>query len=206
VTASGTSGGKVSYTVAANTGAARSGTITVTANGKTADFTVTQATSYFDIADLLVEKNDKTNITQNTWYVYSNTPGSKDEYSEPPLASHTGQIPHSYGNAGGVQWVNTTFDAVSLSSTIWSQSCAMKTDGSNKPWRLPTIKELAAIYDAVKSNPAANNFSSSSYYWSASTYSIGNKRNAWTLIFNSGTVSSAAKTNTDGRARCVRSK
>jgi hypothetical protein len=211
VTASGTSGGKVSYTVVANTGAARSGTITVTANGKTEDFTVSQPagqpSNSFDVSGLDVWIQESDQPTGKTWYVYSNTPSGTNEFSEPPLTtSHSGQVPSTTGTS--YSWTNVTFVAATQSGTTQTNSCAaIVSDDSSKPWRLPTIKELTAIYAAVKSNKAAHNFASDTY-WSASSFSTSNASNAWSVGFNSGYVgyNTIGKTYTDYRARCVRSK
>jgi hypothetical protein len=209
VTASGSTGGKVSYTVAANTGAARSGTITVSANGKTANFTVTQPsgqpTDIFEAAGLLVMNKDQP--TGQSWYVYSNTPSGTNELSDPPLTMHAGQIPSTY-NTENYSWTNLVFAAATQSGTVQTNSCAaIVSNDSSKPWRLPTIRELTAIYAAVKSDLNAHNFLTS-WYWSASAYNESNTNFAWCVIFMNGYVSRQAKTTTDNhdRVRCVRSK
>jgi hypothetical protein len=81
-------------------------------------------------------------------------------------------------------------------------SCADRVVGNQKAWRLPSFAELASLVDPsvpipLVSLPPGHPFANvqPGPYWSASTNAV-NPANAWFVLFDGGTVTSAAKTET----------
>ncbi len=78
-------------------------------------------------------------------------------------------------------------------------SCADRTVGNQKGWRLPSFAELASLIDPsipfpLLSLPPGHPFTNvqPGAYWSASTNAV-NPANAWFVLFDGGTVTTTAK-------------
>jgi Protein of unknown function (DUF1566) len=92
------------------------------------------------------------------------------------------------------------------------RTCANKTIGNRKGWRLPSLPELASLIDPSvaalpgPSNPAlpaGHPFNvESGRYWSATTH-VQNPTDAWVMFVYGGHVTFALKTNS-GQVWCVR--
>jgi hypothetical protein len=83
--------------------------------------------------------------------------------------------------------------------------CAGLSLGGHSDWRLPNIKELEALTDDSRYNPAADTVFfpdvHASYYWSSTSYAdVPNV--AWVVYFDYGNVYGYGKFNT-GYVRCV---
>ncbi|WCL49702.1 Lcl C-terminal domain-containing protein [Leptospira sp. GIMC2001] len=91
----------------------------------------------------------------------------------------------------------------SLTTYTWENAIS----ACSSPWRLPSINELKTIVDTAKtSNPTIESTVfpgtiTGSPYWSSTTYAI-NTTIAWYILFNTGSVSYNAKTNSYV-VRCV---
>ena len=94
-----------------------------------------------------------------------------------------------------------------IKQTIWISAIdyceALSLDGGG--WRLPNIRELESLVDDSKYNLSINGifeFTSSNYYWSA-TSTINFSGDAWVVGFNIGYIGSTIK-HYDSFVRCVR--
>ena len=86
-------------------------------------------------------------------------------------------------------------------------TCANKTIGNRKGWRLPSVHELASLIDPSQSNPAlplGHPFTNvlPAGYWSASTLAEF-PTNAWLVGVDDGLVLTSAKAGTTG-VWCIR--
>lgn len=87
-------------------------------------------------------------------------------------------------------------------------SCANKSVGGRKGWRMPSMPELASLIDPTALNPAlpaGHPFSGveSAHYWSATT-NAASPDFAWYVAFYTGGVADADKRNATIYTWCVR--
>jgi len=107
-------------------------------------------------------------------------------------------------SASGLQWQDNEVG----SSTNWQGAidrCEGLGLGGHSDWRLPNINELKSIVDRSEVDPAIKAsfvFTTSHYYWSATTYE-GFKLTAWYVLFRDGHVSYDYKSG-NRYVRCVR--
>ena len=113
------------------------------------------------------------------------------------LDRETGLVWEKAPSTTGFQW----FSALSR--------CVQLNLGGRKGWRLPTIQDLASLFDSTQANPALPSghpftVPVGSGYWSATTYVL-NATSAWFVVTNDGIVDSFSdKSNGSLRAWCVR--
>lgn len=96
------------------------------------------------------------------------------------------------GCAGSMNW----YDALTWCNNLANGSCGLTDGSAAEEWRLPNIIELESLVNAEASNPGvwlnSQGFSnvqssSSSYYWSATTYSY-HTSSAWYVYMGFGFV------------------
>ncbi len=153
-----------------------------------------------------------------SWYVYFDTgyssSHSKLGYGHLTRCVRGGVNPPSFTDTG----VGTIID--NTTSLMWQQQdddtarnwsaglayCDNLDLGGYQDWRLPDVKELRSVVDSTRYLPSIDQAylpgTNSSEYWSSSTYEISADR-AWYVMFSTGGVYNAEKTNT-AFVRCVR--
>ena len=111
------------------------------------------------------------------------------------------------GSSATMTWYEASGTTNATYNDAGYSACAEYSEAADQSdkgaWRLPTIRELKLIYDKRSELTSASLiFSSSSYYWSATSLSSSS---AWRVYFYTGAISSYNVTaNTVCRVRCVR--
>jgi hypothetical protein len=117
----------------------------------------------------------------------------------------------------GLVWEKVPATGAGINWWAARDTCANKTVGGRKGWRLPSVVELSSLVDPANSNPALPTghpftITPPANYWSATTIAgdagdagdAASVAEAWFVVFGLGNVFDRHKSGTDSQVWCVR--